>query len=100
MLLVLIFSHMLLETPSPNSTCSHHHQKPQTSPRYNPMIGESWSRELTRSGTCRHGGSHRRLALTHFGHKFEQNTVSCHGKENARQREHGAQQAREKRVHG
>ncbi len=103
-----MFSHMLLETPTfeppPGLTCSHHHhvhrQKPQTSPRYNPMIDKSSSRELTRSGTCRHGGSHRRLALTHFGHKFEQNAISCHGKENARQREHGAQQAREKRVHG
>lgn len=78
----------------------HHEHSHVTSPRYNPMRGESWSWELTRSGACRHGGSHRRLALTHFGHKFEQNAISRHGKENAGQREHGAQQARKKRVHG
>lgn len=53
--------------------------------------GEQWSQDLTRSGTRCHCGSHRRLALTHFGHKFEQNAISCHGKENARQREHAAQ---------
>lgn len=49
------------------------------------------AQDLTRSGTSCHCGSHRRLALTHFGHKFEQNAISCHGKENARQREHAAQ---------
>lgn len=86
-----------MQLPPPDKDIN---SKSQTRPRYTLMRGESLSRELTRSGTCRHGGSHRRLALTHFGHKFEQNTISCHGKENARQREHGAQQAREKRVHG
>ena len=54
---------------------------------------------LTRDGACRHGGCHRRLPFTHIGHKFEQNAISRHGKENAGQREHGAQQTGKKTVH-
>lgn len=61
-------------------------------PLHNHIV-DVWSCWLTRSGTCCHCGSDWRLALTHFGHKFEQNTVSCHGKKNAWQREHAAQQA-------